>query len=1095
MNSTKGMKIGTVKFYVLIIISFIFKYTEAQEPDIGELLSATFIKKEMWCQNGELSFNVVKITNSTDDTLKIRPVINLPEEWQLFSKSFTDTIIPAQNSISLPFRFRPSGSAKSEMEHIIQFKGLSLNRGTLIDASFSVKLQVNHNWNLEIPEKRVVFYPGMNICRFNIKLVNDGNTSENIKLRLQPTRRIVIENSSEDEPVFSINIPRQSDTTLSFTVSYRYDEDRVFDINKIQIHASNNDKTIIRAVILEKYSDTFAPFEVDKTLSHETELGMRTFSMSKEILPFIRARGITNFTDDSKFIYNFTYYDIRNTENIINNSYYNFLYTNEKLNTGIGAFSSLLGRNLYSRNCIMISNEFKVKSNSSIEAYASYGLTTPKTSIAAGYRINNEKINMIASASFNVDEYNKRNTTSIVLNSGRFTLFKNHDFRVNLYGYREDYYLKNRYTQIGYAWDLSYYGNITPNLSIHLTNNYGSPDIPGPQMGLINLYSMLKYSVPETRNHVSIVYINSSRTYYHTNEEGTKLPDINLNDQYINVLFHNNSNKKTRWYIGPSIELYSSSHPVENSNSRIFYNVEKYRMEFKGFFGNHFMLNTKFGIGEYNYSELNISSGRQYDFHLLSDYNNNGYGLRLSYDYGPMVNTGLYQYALDAGNNSINISPYMIKNYFSGRVGVSMFTNYTHRFDMKFGSLNINPRIETYLFRDWYVVTGGTYNYTHQVYSEFDSRRSFYYLELSVKKRWGRSEYDSWKKNLRRLKIQLFKDKNGNGKFDRNEEGIPNVKISIKLVNTAGKGAREHFPVDITLMSNEKGIVTFSRIPKGFYNATIIPLTNLKQYFYIDSNTEQIELNKNTALVIPFQKANKIVGNIDLKRKKFTSGTEATIDLANVKVTAYNKLGDSYSSFTLKDGSFTIYAPGNHIYHIRIKNVFGKEFRVLNNDYQLMLVDTASTPVVFKVVEQNRKINFRKVSPKSPDKPTLQKIKVLPGKVYENPDNKPVDKNAIPDFKIPEMQIIVNEMINNMFYLIAERAHNFVEAEKIIKILREQGVNSFIGVSEGSETYFIYVDLAHTRTEAKAILAGYKTAMLRPITIIKYNSKPNKKLD
>ncbi len=609
-------------------------------------------------------------------------------------------------------------------------------------------------------------------------------------------------------------------------------------------------------------------------------------------------------------------------------------------------------------------------------------------------------------------------------------------------------------------------------------------------MGLLNFFTKAKYSIANSKNYISAQYVNSSRNYYNVNSEGFKLPEIRLKDQYANILFHSNTTRKFRWYMGPSIEYYHSSNPVPNEDKRIIYNIQKYRMEFKGFFGRHLMLNVKYGIGKFRYQEIEDQTDTRYDFHFLGDYHNNGYGMRISYDYGPMVNMGLYQYALDAGNNSVNISPYAIKTYLKGRVSLSMFTNYTYRFDLKYGSLNINPRIETYVAKDWYVIVGGTYNYTQQTYNEFDSRRSFYYLEFSIKKRWGKSNYNKWKKDLRRLKVQLFQDENGNGKMDNYEKGISNVRIRLQITNSASFMPRGNFPVDITLLSNDKGIVTFNRIPKGFYKATIIPISDLKEYFYLNSSNEQIVLNKNAVYYIPFQKASKIVGQVDLKRQKFVKGSDGMIDLANIKVTAYNKLGNSYSTFTQKDGSFTVFAPGNHVYQIRIKNVFGKNFRILRNDLQKLLVDTTSAPVIFEIVERNRKINFKKATPldKGPDAPALQKIKVLPGKIYENTNRKAVDKDAVPDFEIPYMPLEVNEMIDGRYYIIAGQIQNFVDAEKLMKIFHELGIKSQLGTIDDSDSYYVYLAIFNSRAAAREELNNYKRVEIKPLTIIKFNA-------
>ncbi len=1091
MYDTKNTKQNTALYLLLVLYVVLTPNSFSQEADPKVVLEASFIKPLILQKTGELSFNVVNIKNYSDDTVNILPILDLPDGWAMFSAAFTDTIIPPNSEISLPFRFRTSTKAKSNIEHTISFKALSAKDKILIESSCIVKLKAFHSWDVIIPEKRVFFYPRMNLARFDIIVVNNGNTDEIVSLDIKPDSKILLEALSISDFKFELNLPANSDTTLRFTATYIYSEDRVFDVSKVQIHASVDDKKIFRAVLIEKYSDTYAPFEIDRNLSNEAEVGVRTFSKNDDVLPFIKARGSTVFKNESSFNYNFNYYDLTKTENFISNSYYNFLYTWNSFKAGLGAFSSLLGRNLYNRNSLMISDIISVSSTSSIEGYASYSLMSPKTSLAAGYHFINDKVDMLGSVAYDVDGLRNTNTASIVLNSGRVPIAKNHFASAILYGYHESHYLANKYQQYGYAWDINYYGKINKNLSFHFTNNYGSPDIPGPQMGLFNIFTKFKYSIVGSKNYITIQYFNSSRNFYNVNNEGYKLPEIRLKDQYANLLFHSNSSRKFRWYVGPSFEHYQSSNPVPNEDKRIIYNIQKYRLEFKYYIGRHLMLNIKNGIGAFLYQEIENQTDTRYDFHFLGDYHSNGYGVRLAYNYGPMVNTGLYQYAMDAGNNSINVSPYIIKTYFKGRVSLSMFTNYTYRFDLQYGSLNINPRIETYLFKDWYVVVGGTYNYTQQTYNEFQSRRSFYYTEFSIKKRWGKSNYNKWKKDLRRLKVQLFQDENGNGKMDNYEKGISNVKIRLQITNSASNMPRGNFPVDITLLSNEKGIVTFNRIPKGFYKITIIPISDLKEFFYVNKSNEQIELNKNAVYNIPFQKASKIVGKVNLKRQKFVKGSDGLIDLANIKVTAYNKLGNSYSTFTQKDGSFTIFAPGNHVYQIRIKNVFGKNFRILRNDIQKLLVDTTSTPVKFEVVEQNRKINFKKATPaiKGTDGPVLQKIKVLPGKIYENTNREAVDKDAVPDFEIPYMPLEINEMTDGKYYIIAGQIQNFVDAEKLMKIFHELGIKSYLGATGDSDSYYVYLAVFNSRGAAKEELNNYKRVEIRPITIIRFNNE------
>ena len=157
----------------------------------------------------------------------------------------------------------------------------------------------------------------------------------------------------------------------------------------------------------------------------------------------------------------------------------------------------------------------------------------------------------------------------------------------------------------------------------------------------------------------------------------------------------------------------------------------------------------------------------------------------------------------------------------------------------------------------------------------------------------------------------------------------------------------------------------------------------------------------------------------------------------------------------------------------------------------MQLVDTTSTHVIFEIVEQNRKINFKKAKPSinGTDGPTLQKIKVLPDKIYDNSNRKAVNKDAVPDFKIPYMSLEVNDMIDGGYYIIADRIHNFTDAEKLIKILHELGVKSQLGGTGDSESYYVYLGVFNSKAEARLKLINYKRAEIKPLTIIKFTNK------
>ncbi|NOY51740.1 MAG: hypothetical protein GXO88_14400, partial [Chlorobi bacterium] len=987
------------------------------------------------------------------------------------------------DSVSIPLRIKIPFSASSEINYKVELQLFTDENQLLSSRTFDVKTRPVHDWDVQVPQKRLYFFPGSDRLNFDIRIINNGNISDTISLDIIPDRKIkLIARDESDSPAYVVLGPH-TDTTLYLTAIYYYNEERIFELSKIQIYAKANSKRIYRAVIIEKYSDNYDPFEIDMTLPHQLEAGFRTFNKNSEVLPFIKTNGIAKLGDESSFRYNFTYYDLTQTENIIANSYYNFLYSNNDLRIGLGAFSSMLGRNLYNRNSIMVAHKIRLSKTGSLEGFASYGFTDPKAGGAIGYIYEKNDLNMKASAAYDADGLRKINTASFIYHSNKIKLAKNHYMSAVLYAYNENHYLTNKYSLSGIAWDINYYGRLSKSVVLQFSNNYGSPNMPGPQMGLLNFKTKLNLATSDEKKFFTFKYVNTNKNFYYMSYEGYKLPSSLLHDQFGSIFYHSYSSKVHRWSAGPSMEYYKSLKPISNSDEKSIYSVRKYRIEYHSFIGRYLTLGIKAGMGDIYYKETKETKELRYDFHLLGDLNLGGYGLRFAYDYGPMVNTGIYQFAIDASNNSANISPYAIKQILKGRVNLTLFANFAYRFDLRYGSININPKIEAYVYKDWYVVAGGTYTYLNQEYKGSNIDASYYYTEFSIKKKWGKSDYKKWQKDLRRIKIVFFRDNNGNGKRDNLEEGIPNVKARLLLVNSADQNRNPEFPIDLTLLSNDKGNVIFSRIPMGFYELSITPLQDQKEYFYINKTAENIEVTKTDVLYIPFQKASRIEGKIELSQRKYVLENQKIRDMANIKVTAFNNDGNTYSAFTKKDGSFVLFAPGNNVYFLRIPNVFGKDFRIVKNDLKVELPSPEF--VVFKVVEKNRAIRFKQAQPKGGKENQLKKLKILPGKIYKNERERLDEQSPLPRFNIKNKAAEEEIVIKDKFYVVLSKTNDFNVACDIVKLMKENAVFCRIGSGRGSDELIVFTNYYSTKDEAKAEIKRLKASGIKRVEVLK----------
>lgn len=1071
--------------YGLIVIILLSNWMVNAQSGSKAELTAFFVKPELEAHVGELVFNVLRLKNNSDEAIRIKPVLNLPEGFGLYTTAFHDTLIPANDSIMLPFRIRTSKKVDALKRYKVSFVAFDMNNKPLIEQIMHIKPQIVHNWDVEIPTNKVIFYPRKNAALFEVIVKNKGNTSELIALEIQSDNELQL--TSPDGrtllPQQDVLIGPNRDTVIKFRAQYQSEEERVFDMRKVHVNAFSGDKKIYRAVAIERYSDEYNPFFADYTLPNTIEGGIRTNDFAKDVNPYISARGFSKYKNESSLQYYFSNYNLRETSKFIEYSNYRFLYNWKGISAGIGAFGSQLGRNIYSRNAIMVGYSGNVSPESKIDAYASQDFVDPITSGAVGYNFNNDKYKAFASVSYNHDGLRKINTATILAGAPIVPLYKENYIAVMANAYREEHYQYNRYVLQGVAWDIRYLGRIGSKFYMQIGNSYGSPNIPGNQMGLLGFNGRFTFKTNSSFNYFSSKVYDVRRNYHDYTYLGEKLPEVSLHDSYANILFNSNQNPQFTYSIGPSFENYESNRPMLSNGDYETYKITKYLVEMRSVVFKGVHLDVSAGIRNIQYDGYNIINTTKPDIHIIADYSQNGYGIRINYNYGPLVTRGLYQFATDIDYNGVIVSPYIMRSYGHGRVNLQLYTNFTYRFDMNYTFANISPLAEIYLLRNWYLKLRGTYTYYQQVTDEYKVHNSVYYAEIGLKKKFGRSDLHSKERNQRRLKVICFKDENNNGRKDKLEEGIELIRLRLKQIDDTPKSQFESLPIDISLLTNDKGSVIFNRIPRGFYELDVDPLGNMQEYFYVSKEHEYVELIKNTTYFIPFQKANKIVGRINIEKTKYSG--EKPLDLENIKVTAYNQAGNSFSSFTLKDGSFTLYAPGDTTYYIRLNDVFGKKYRIVENDILKKVPDPNDVPVVFNVIEKTRKINFKQAKPKKSGSESL-KIKVLDGKIYENTDER-IQKDAEPDFDMSGGNTSYEkELILGKHYVILAKTNTREEAKEKVLSSMLKGQDAYFGLDPKTGKYFVFSGEYNSGFDAQSAMSSIEDAGIDVIETLFY---------
>lgn len=195
------------------------------------------------------------------------------------------------------------------------------------------------------------------------------------------------------------------------------------------------------------------------------------------------------------------------------------------------------------------------------------------------------------------------------------------------------------------------------------------------------------------------------------------------------------------------------------------------------------------------------------------------------------------------------------------------------------------------------------------------------------------------------MEVVLFKDINADSVYNEGDEVLPGATIRIN-----GK----------SFISDEKGKISYRNVSRGIYD---LDLTMSAQKSWVPRSAfrQSVEVKKETNVFIPFKKTAFFTGRVIVNR---ASNSTKTFSLENIKIMAVSSKGETFTTLTTQNGSFSFSVPEDR-YEVRIfSSSFDSSFQVAES---VLFADLASQaeikPLEFIVTEQRRQINIRKAGP------------------------------------------------------------------------------------------------------------------------------------
>ncbi|UTW63366.1 TonB-dependent receptor [bacterium SCSIO 12741] len=942
-------------------------------------LSIAFMRPNQSHSPDSSYFNIVKIDNNTGSPISGKVKIIGPDNWNIvYSISGSTTVQPGQ-PLYIPFRISLPAETYGGLSYILNaYFELDDKKYTGIDF---VRTPVKSNWKL-IMDKGLAYQTKTDeFTPMQFKLKNDGNTTELIRVQLEIGKLLKVSGFNKDLNFKYIEIPPQTDTTITWYVMPNTDMDpdladrykNSWKATSINLEVGNTEKKeyrSFRVIALEsEYTNerptSKFPLNISGRFSNlifvkRPRLRLNvwgTVELKRQRELYYRFYSIWNFNKLDQWNYN-------------QNAFLYLVYRSPKLTLTYG--DRLNTGKLHSVNGRGINAYYKLLKNHHIEAgYVSYPLA-PIQGFSAFYNgFYKNGITARAGIILETNEVFRYNAQSLQLGGKLRVLKYNHVFLDVLFT-QADFNNMNTFPGIntsqsdtsvlGYAYNLGYaFGFRKFSFSINNlnhTNNYimnsGSNQIRIRSMYKFTKKVLLELNYNLRRQNQTRYPLRFFRpTDYYNYDYGLLTIQMPLGDRTISRIGPS--------YVGSVNNRYNTLRQTETRNSLYnpgIYGLMRYRLdEFKS-------VSLNFNAGAY---QVQVASNdtlfpnwtsnweptyrvgiNYYGKHLrvLAYYSKNP-TFRLVYD--PLADE---PYDLSP-NQIIQIRPAYQRFFFNNFIKLTTYLNYMYMLPARRVATGVYLRGDLYLPNYWSFNAAANWQST-----SWNREGSGTVTTNGLTMLFGFKKSFDWQQPRMKyydIDVVCFKDVNGNGMKDENENVLPNILIHFER-NTEIPDVDKVYFASKDLCTSPEGMVEYNKIAEGTYDISIIPMENLQDIFPRYGNEQKIIITSNTTYYIPFIESFKSVGKVMVERDENFSNHD-NLELKGIKITATNSNNEEFATFTDDYGNYTLTIPQSGVFQVKCHNTLGPDFEIENDEYIIDFSQNAVYNIDFVFKEKDRGIN------------------------------------------------------------------------------------------------------------------------------------------